>query len=825
MIFRILIFIVFTSVFHGLTVAQCPTCTASCLTSTGTGNWDDCLKWSGVSCTGWATATIMGNRKQVIQNGHTITVPSTISSLYARSNGIYINTGGTLTFNGAINGSTYLSTVISVSGTLNITAGNSNFDGSTLTVCSGGVVNISGGQLKVSTIVVKSGGTINIYGSGDLARTNRPTGLVIEAGGLININSTTAKLSEIGTSGTRASTIDGTLDVKSSMTSGNQANVALGDVSVTNNTSTGRIRTQTAFLPSHTTTVPSSSANDFFASNSDYGGTVEYYGAAITLNSIWSRTYYYDLEISTNVTLINETFIRGTLKLSGGNLILGGKKLNIIGTISYTGSNYIVGDANAEIEFRGKLSTNNSFVSPGMATYLINSFGVANVNCKNPQLRMSSAALGSATLKTLTINREDVVYVDYSRITINTLLDLKRGIFRTSDTEQSHLYVSLDDSLAVKHATTGSISLTSYVSGFLKRKISSGKTFDFPVGYVNQTAWIVPSSCSLLTGSSTDKHRRISFEINSMGVATQDLAVRFYDPIDNECVGTLTATQFSSTLLSIHPEGYWLSVPSNPTSIVSYNTRLYVQGFSGLTDNYFYTVKRPETTATCSAWSTYGLPVPSMNQIGRIKQQDAGVTCLLSGYAKRLNHTEFSHHAIAISSVALPIELNFFNAECSDKNIIFNWETNSENNNDYFKIQKRNHSGDWDDILEIDGAGFSNEKISYSNSYLPEQGYYRLSQTDFDGKSRSTETIFVDCSIEGLVVSPNPTYKSLFVQINDPQYENAEIIIISTDGREVIKTHLTGDSIILSLDDLNSGTYFIIVSSDKGSFKERIIKY
>lgn len=824
MIFRVLIVLLITFSNGNFTSAQCPTCPASCITSTGTGNWDDCLKWSGVSCVGWSTATIMGNRKQVIQTGHVITIPSTVTSFHARSNGVYVNTGGVLNVSGAINGNSYGATVISVSGTINYTSGNSNFDGSTLTVCDGGVLNISGGQLKVSTIIVKSGGTINISGSGDLARTNRPTGLVIEAGGTININSTTAKLSEIGTIGTRACTIDGTLDVKNSMTSSNQGNVALGDVSVTNGTSTGRIRTQTAFLPSHTTTVPSSSANDFFASNSDYGGTVEYYGSAITLNSTWSRNYYYDLDINTNVTLISETFVRGTLKLRGGNLILNGKKLNIIGTISYLGTNFISGDVNAEIEFRGKLSTNNSFVSPGMTTYLINSFGVANVNCKNPQLRMSSAPLGSANLKTLTINREDVVYVDYSRITINTLLDLKRGIFRTSDSEQAHLYVSLDDSVAVKHATTGTISLSSYVSGFLKRKISSGKTFDFPVGYVNQTEWVVPSSCSLLLGTSTDKHRRISFEINSMGVPTQDLAVRFFNPIDDECTGTLSATQFSSTLLSIHPEGYWLSVPSAPLATVSYNTRLYVQGFSGLTDNYFYTVKRPETTPTCSAWSTYGLPVPSMNQTGRIKVQDSGVTCLQSGYAKRMNHTEFSHHAIAFSSVALPIELNFFNAECEGERMTFYWQTNSEHNNDFFLVQKSLDLKQWETISEIDGTGNSTEQQDYSFVFKYENAYYRLVQVDFNGVSTSTDAIFIDCSIEELIVSPNPTNKALFVQLKNHLLVNSEMRIISLDGRVVWQGILMNNISEINIESLDPGVYYFVLSGLDGVIKKKILK-
>jgi len=805
--------------------SQCPTCSASCITSTGTGSWDDCTKWSGVSCINWSTATIMGNRRQVVQSGHVITVPATVSTYHARSMGIYVSSGGTLNIGGALNGNSYSATVISVAGTLNVTAGNSNFDGSTLTVCNGGVVNISGGQLKVSSIVVKSGGTINISGSGDLARTNRSTGLNIEYGGTININSTTAKLSEIGIVGTRASTIDGTLDVKNSMTSANQGNVALGDVSVTNSTSTGRIRTQTAYLPSHTTTVPSAAANDFFASNSDYGGTVEYYGGStITLSSIWSRYYYYDLDINTPVTLISETFVRGTLKLRGGNLTLSGKKLNIIGTISYTGTYYIVGDALAEIEFRGKLSTNNTFVSPGMTTYLINSFGVANVNCKNPQLRMSSTSLGAATLKTLTINREDVVYVDYSRITINTLLDLKRGIFRTSDTEQSHLYVSLADSLAVKHVTTGSISLTSYVSGFLKRKIVAGETFDFPVGYVNQTAWSTPASCASLTGFSSDKHRRISFEVNTMGVANQDLAVRFYTPIDDECVGTLTATQFGSTLLSVHPEGYWFSVPSVPAASVDYNTRLYVQGFSGLTDNYYYTVKRPETTPTCAAWSTYGLPVPSMNQVGRIVQQDVSVTCLQSGYAKRLNHTEFSHHAIAVSSVALPIELNYFKSECGDDEIKFHWQTTSEHNNDYFQIEKSNDLLDWEIIGSIGGAGNSTQLLTYEYQFRFDTGYYRLNQTDIDGKRTVYDPVFVDCQNENIIITPNPTDQQVLIQIEDPSFKDAELFIFTSDGKLKYQNQLEGISKLLNLEEINSGVYILVIKGQEGILQKRLIK-
>ncbi len=822
-------FFFFLILFSNTLLGQCPTCGGVTAQNSGaSGNWDIYSTWSGIISTGW-TGAILGNRCETILNGHSVTVPAS-PTVACLSKNVLINSGGTLTLNGVLNGNSSSATIISVSGTLNVNAGNSNFDGATLTVCSGGVVNINGGQLKVSSIVVENGGVINIAGNGELARTNLSTGLNLKLGGVININSTNAKLSDAGLIGTLASTIDGTLDCKNSMTSSNQGNVKLGNVVVTNNTSTGRIRTQTAFLPSHDLTVPTTFANRFFGSNADYGGTVEYYGGAnIALNSLWSRYYYYDLEINTPVTLIKETYVRGTLKLSGGNLTLNGQKLNIIGTISYSNSKYIVGDANARIEFRGKLST-NSLVSPGMTTHLINSFGVANVETLNPQLRMSSSTLGVATLKSLTINREDVVYVDYSRITMDSL-HLKKGIFRTSDSEQSHIYVQTSDSLSVRHNTTGSLSNTSYVSGFLKRKVAIGKTFDFPVGYVNMTTWSTPATCadaiSTSSSSSSDKHRRISFEVNNMGVATQDLAVRFYHPIDDECVGQLTATQFGELLDGIHPEGYWLSVPSSTASSVDYNTRLYIQGFSGLTDNAFFTIKRPENmTGQCPPWSTYDLPIPGLSLPGRIVSTDGSVSCIQNGYGKRFNHTEFSHHAIAYNSTPLSVSLFDFDWNCADQ-LYLNWSTSNEKNNDFFILEYSEDGKLFQYEATIDGHGTTSElsHYSYQTSSL-KNGYYRLLQYDFDGRINILKTIDVNCEQqERLVVFPNPTQQNLQILMKDVIKDgNASLQLINMQGSILMNKPLTKQVMDLNLDGIERGTYLLKVTIDENVYLEKIIK-
>lgn len=95
----------------------------------------------------------------------------------------------------------------------------------------------------------------------------------------------------------------------------------------------------------------------------------------------------------------------------------------------------------------------------------------------------------------------------------------------------------------------------------------------------------------------------------------------------------------------------------------------------------------------------------------------------------------------------LPIELLYFKG---DPHIVYNklyWETLSENNNDYFTIEKTRDGTYFYNIAIIKGAGNSSQKLYYQ--YLDhdiEDGinYYILRQTDYDGKFKYSEIISVD---------------------------------------------------------------------------------
>ncbi len=112
--------------------------------------------------------------------------------------------------------------------------------------------------------------------------------------------------------------------------------------------------------------------------------------------------------------------------------------------------------------------------------------------------------------------------------------------------------------------------------------------------------------------------------------------------------------------------------------------------------------------------------------------------------------TEFSSGTILVQGVVvppaslansgtitvLPIELTRFTAAAVRGAVQVNWETASEENNDYFTLERSTDGTSFEAIHLESGAGNSNITLSYSYTDQPEAAgtyYYRLKQTDYDG--------------------------------------------------------------------------------------------
>lgn len=98
----------------------------------------------------------------------------------------------------------------------------------------------------------------------------------------------------------------------------------------------------------------------------------------------------------------------------------------------------------------------------------------------------------------------------------------------------------------------------------------------------------------------------------------------------------------------------------------------------------------------------------------------------------------------------LPIELVSFKGFKDEEKNYLTWSTMKETNNDFFTVEKSQDGYEWKDVTRVYGAGNSSHLKNYS-AYddAPEQAinYYRLKQTDYDGRMKRYSVITIDNSM------------------------------------------------------------------------------
>ncbi|MBX7205597.1 MAG: T9SS type A sorting domain-containing protein [Bacteroidia bacterium] len=188
-----------------------------------------------------------------------------------------------------------------------------------------------------------------------------------------------------------------------------------------------------------------------------------------------------------------------------------------------------------------------------------------------------------------------------------------------------------------------------------------------------------------------------------------------------------------------------------------------------------------------------------------------------------LNYTSFattSFAAVYPSSNPLPVEWLTFTAHwlAIGESAQLNWSTASETNNSHFTILRSTDGQVWEELDQIAGAGNTATVIRYtyidhtlqsvaSNGTI----YYRIMQTDFDGKFSLSDINVLKSTKEQVVsVSPNPGSLQM-IKLKQAATVDLPYTIFDMHGREV------GCGVIdkgqmqqpISLQGLPSGVYFL----------------
>jgi hypothetical protein len=166
----------------------------------------------------------------------------------------------------------------------------------------------------------------------------------------------------------------------------------------------------------------------------------------------------------------------------------------------------------------------------------------------------------------------------------------------------------------------------------------------------------------------------------------------------------------------------------------------------------------------------------------------------------------------------LPISLISFTAQRISRNSVsIEWKTETEIDNNYFTIERTQDGIAWTSIVQIDGAGNSNQTIEYQYTDTttgPELCYFRLRQTDFDGTSTLSEVRAVNPWItkESYIISPQPASEQLIIRSSAP-LNPANWQIYDSSGRSFILNYSIPNSaenaVQLNISQLKPGYYFI----------------
>jgi hypothetical protein len=95
----------------------------------------------------------------------------------------------------------------------------------------------------------------------------------------------------------------------------------------------------------------------------------------------------------------------------------------------------------------------------------------------------------------------------------------------------------------------------------------------------------------------------------------------------------------------------------------------------------------------------------------------------------------------------LPVELIEFKAKSVGDNVLLEWSTASERNNQFFRAFYSTNGADWEIVGDLPGAGNSSQELHYQLIHKNAPHgivYYQLKQQDYDGTREFFPIISVD---------------------------------------------------------------------------------
>jgi hypothetical protein len=177
--------------------------------------------------------------------------------------------------------------------------------------------------------------------------------------------------------------------------------------------------------------------------------------------------------------------------------------------------------------------------------------------------------------------------------------------------------------------------------------------------------------------------------------------------------------------------------------------------------------------------------------------------------------------AIALTSAAnANVAYGEFNLTAYDNAIDLRWQSMTEDQNAYFRIERSFNGTDWFVIGTVPGSGTTFDPNAYlftDAAPLPGKNYYRIMDVDSSGNEFVGPTMFHDyttMTVCDFVVYPNPADNYLLMYWEDcPPAAEWTVRLVSQSGHSMM-TQVTDGSQFLQLDvtSFPTGLYKVAVT-------------
>ncbi len=178
----------------------------------------------------------------------------------------------------------------------------------------------------------------------------------------------------------------------------------------------------------------------------------------------------------------------------------------------------------------------------------------------------------------------------------------------------------------------------------------------------------------------------------------------------------------------------------------------------------------------------------------------------------------------------LPVELMHFKAADMGEQVVLDWRTASELNNEGFQVERSQDGKHWETIGFVTGRGTTELMNNYSfTDDAPTKGnnYYRLKQMDFDGayEYSDIQTVFMETEFASIRLFPNPVSNNkVNIAFDELPQQTTTLRLFNMNG-QVLQTILVED--VYTAMDLSvyaSGMYLLEINNGSELRQERIIK-